>query len=314
MIPHRFHWIWLGEEPLPADCREWIDGWERMHPRWERRLWTDANRPTLRNEKCFLQATTLAQRADILRYEVLHGFGGVYLDTDMECLRSVDSLLEGIEAFAGEEEPGQLAIGIIGAVEGHPWLEDVIAQLPESMREHAAITRATGPGFLTDVTKRHPEVKIFPPEIFYPYAFHEPSRAGGPFPSAYAVHRWHASWIAPEDRFVEDFPRMVERDLRPLLPKGARVITLAEGIDLDLPEHPTLPFTGRESYWGQPEDSDAALAELDRLRAMGWNWLVVLEPAYWWFDFYDRFLSTVERRASAVHRGRRFVAFELPCV
>jgi Glycosyltransferase sugar-binding region containing DXD motif len=309
-IPRCFHWVWLGDEPLPAQYREWMEGWGRMHGGWEHRLWTDSNRPTLRNEACFVRATVPAQRADILRYEVVHRFGGVYLDVDMECLKSIAGLLDGVEAFAAEEQPGELAIGIIGAVPGHPWLADVIAQLPASMEQHSSILRATGPGHLTAVTSGHPEVTIFPQETFYPYLAHEPSRASGPFPSAYAVHRWHGSWVAPEDKFLEDFPRELEHQLRSLLPKGVRVLTLAEGINLHLGERPILPFANREGFWGNPDDSDAALAELDRLRARGWSWLVVLEDAYWWFDFYAEFMSTVQQRAAATHRGRGFIAFE----
>jgi len=312
MIPRCFHWVWLGEQPLPAQYQDWIDAWGRMHPRWRRRLWTDRNRPMLRNEVSFREATVAAQRADILRYEIVHRFGGVYLDMDMECLKSIEPLLEGVEAFAAEQEPEELANGAFGAGPGQSWLEDVIGQLPASIHQHTTIPRATGPGHLTAVTRTHPEVTIFPPDIFYPYLAHEPSRAGGPFPSAYAVHRWHGSWVAPEDRFLADFPRELERELRSLLPAEARVVTLAEGIDLDLGERPVLPFTGREGHWGSPEDDRAALAELEQLTTLGWDWLVVLPDAYWWFDFYAEFMASVERRAGVAHRSRRFAAFQLP--
>jgi hypothetical protein len=312
VIPRIFHWIWLGEEPLPAQSQDWMEGWARMHPRWEGRLWTDANRPALRNESCLGQASVPAQRADILRYELVHRFGGVYLDLDMECLKGIDDLIEGVDAFAAEEQPGELANGIMGAAPGHRWLDAVIARLPASMRAHTSIPRATGPGLLTEVTRSHPEVAVFPHEMFYPYRAHEPSRAGGPFPSAYAVHRWHGSWVAPEDKYLEDFPLELERKLTALIPEGAWILTLAEGIDLDLGERRVLPFTGREGFWGNPEDSEAAHAELDRLTALGWSWLVVLPDAYWWFDYYGEFTSALERQASATHRGRDFTAFRLP--
>lgn len=288
-----------------------MQGWERLHPHWQRRLWTDGNRPVLRNEECFQRATVAAQRADILRYELVYRFGGVYLDTDMECLRSIDELLDGVEAFAAEEQPGELAIGIFGAVARHPWLEDVIEQLPPSMRAHQSILRATGPGHFTAVTKGHPEVTVFPQEHFYPYLAHEPSRAAGPFPGAYAVHHWHGSWVAPEDKFLEDFPIELERELRTLLPESAWVITLAEGIELDLGRRRILPFVGREGYWANPEDSAGALAELERLTAEGWDWLIVLADAYWWFDHYAQFMASVRAKASRVHSGRGFTAFQV---
>jgi hypothetical protein len=312
VIPRRFHWVWLGGEPLPDQFREWIDGWGRLHPGWERRVWSDENKPTLRNEDWFLGATVQSQRADILSYELVHMFGGVYLDVDMECLKCIEPLLGGVAAFAAEQEPGELGAGIFGAVPDHAWLADVIERLPVSMREHLSILRSAGPGHLTAVTREsHPEVTIFPKEYFYPYQAHEPSRAGGPFPGSYAVHRWHGSWVAPEDRFLEDFPLELEREMRSLLPEGAAVITIAEGIELDLGEHRVLPFVGREGFWANPEDDDVALVELERLQDDGWDWLVVLEDAYWWFDHYAQFTSAMERRAAATHRRRHFTAFHL---
>src|SRR6266516_4079263 len=92
-IPRLFHWIWFGPQPLPEQHRRWIDGWLALHPGWEHRLWTDANRPTFLNEPQFLAADNFAEMADIARYELLYRFGGVYVDTDTECLRSIEPLL-----------------------------------------------------------------------------------------------------------------------------------------------------------------------------------------------------------------------------
>ena len=311
LIPRTFHWVWLGDSPMPDECRDWIAGWLEAHPGWTHRIWSEDNRPTLANEEAFLAAEVLAQRADILRYEVVLRHGGVYLDTDFECLRNIEELLHGVAAFTGEEEPGQLANGIFGAVPGHPWLRDLVDRLPASLTEHATIPEATGPGLITRVTEDHPDVTTFPAGIFYPYRAHEPSRAGGPFPEAFAVHRWHGTWVAPEDRFLEDFPKEIERDLRALIPPAGRVVTIAEGIDLDLGERDVLPLVGREGSWANPDDSAAALAELDALASAGYDWLVVLELASWWFDYYADFFAAVERRARAVHRERHFTAYAL---
>ncbi len=54
---------------------------------------------------------------------------------------------------------------------------------------------ATGPPFLTRVLREHPEVMVFPREVFYPYRWDERHLAGGPFPAAYAVHHWSATWV-----------------------------------------------------------------------------------------------------------------------
>ncbi len=286
-------------------------GWLALHPGWERCLWTDENRPRLTNESLFERATLPAQRADILRYEVVLRFGGVYLDTDFECLRNLEPLTAGTEAFGCEQEPAMVGNAVFGSVAGHRWLLDVVGRIPAAFEQSTSVVDATGPGLVTAVTAEHPEVKIFPPAVFYPYQGHEPSRAAGPFPDAYGVHRWHGSWLAPEERFTEDFPRELERELRALIPETGRVIAIAEGIALDLGDRVVLPFVDRDGFWGNPEDSATASAELERLEREGFDWLVVLELAEWWHEHYADFLAGVERRAAAVHRRLRFAAYDL---
>jgi inositol phosphorylceramide mannosyltransferase catalytic subunit len=92
LIPKLFHWIWFGPRPLPEQYRCWIEGWLELHPGWEHFLWTDANRPTFINEVQFQAADSFAQKADIARYEIVYLYGGVYVDTDTECLRPLTTL------------------------------------------------------------------------------------------------------------------------------------------------------------------------------------------------------------------------------
>ena len=54
-----------------------------------------------------MACSTNAQKADVLRYEVLYAHGGVYLDTDVEYLRNIEPLLAGCDAFIGEERPDE---------------------------------------------------------------------------------------------------------------------------------------------------------------------------------------------------------------
>ena len=67
-IPRVFHRIWLGDAPMPEEYVRFGEGWERLHPGWTMRLWTDADLPPLRNQAAFDVATSFAQRADIARY------------------------------------------------------------------------------------------------------------------------------------------------------------------------------------------------------------------------------------------------------
>src|SRR5678816_3533579 len=90
MVPRSLHQIWLGPRPVPVN---WTEQWHIKHPRWKYRLWREADiaRLGLRNQAAYdlyMEAGTWYGAADVARVEILHRFGGVYLDADSEPTRS----------------------------------------------------------------------------------------------------------------------------------------------------------------------------------------------------------------------------------
>lgn len=90
-IPKIIHQIWLGS-PLPKQYKKYQKSWRHHHPDWEYKLWTDADVEAfqLHNKKLFDEAKNYGEKSDIFRYEILHRYGGVYIDTDIECLKPFD--------------------------------------------------------------------------------------------------------------------------------------------------------------------------------------------------------------------------------
>lgn len=207
-IPQTFHQVWLGDKPFPAQAQAFQDGWRARHPDWQWRVWTDADLPALESQWALTHAAHLSQKSDIIRYEVLKRFGGVYLDTDVECVQSIDPLLHGVEAFAGREDGHYLCGAIIGGVAGHPLFTALTDGLPHSMEFHARCVDQAGPGFLTRIAMQTPNVTLFPPSVFYPYHWRETHRRLESFPQAYAVHHWQGTWVAgaanPDARFADE--------------------------------------------------------------------------------------------------------------
>lgn len=93
-IPRIIHQIWLGDKPIPRAYEEYRRHWQRLHPQWEYRLWRDADIATLRLPSADLMQDTdcIGKRVDILRAELVHRYGGLYVDTDYDCFRPVDVL------------------------------------------------------------------------------------------------------------------------------------------------------------------------------------------------------------------------------
>lgn len=201
-IPRVFHHIWLGSDEVPEEIEGFRKTWRVHHPEWDLRLWRESELDWLRNQALFDRAGSYAQKADIARYEIIHRFGGVYLDADMESLRPIDTLLDGLDFFAAYESNGHVCNSIFGAAAGSPPLSEVIRQLPAScvLHRRGSIATQTGPGLLTRCLHgggweaRGTRIRLFPPPFFYPYHWSEPWRRDDRFPTAYAVHHWSDSW------------------------------------------------------------------------------------------------------------------------
>lgn len=188
MVPRILHQIWLGDRPLPEEFRRYRESWLRHHPRWEHRLWTEENLPAgLRRREAYERLRVPAERSDILRYELLWRFGGVYVDTDFECLRPLDPLIEGLEFFTAPLKPnGWVNNAFIGSVPGHPLLDRALDEL-RPREFHGYDKHGTGPRFLDRLVKEHPGVTLLPAELFY-------QTSPGQEANAVAIHHAAASW------------------------------------------------------------------------------------------------------------------------
>jgi Glycosyltransferase sugar-binding region containing DXD motif len=198
-IPRVLHRVWVGPAEMPDAYVEFGHGFARLHPDWEMRLWTDADLASLDITDAERgRARSPAELSNVVRYEVVKRFGGVFFDADMECRQPLDGLLAGVEAFAALELPGRAACGALGAVPGHRVFERAarLSRRTLGLGPHSA--DANGPYFLSLILEQEPGVTLFGADKFYPYHWEEPERAGDPFPGAYAVHHWSLSWYAQE--------------------------------------------------------------------------------------------------------------------
>ncbi|MFE5947948.1 glycosyltransferase [Streptomyces sp. NPDC056480] len=221
-IPHIIHQTWKSAE-VPPRWRAWVESWQRHHPSWEYRLWTDEdNRDFLhRHYPWFLPVydgyPKGIMRADAIRYFLLDHFGGVYVDLDFECLRPLNGLIGGHGLILGYEPEAHAGMGLarerrIERIVGnaflasrprHPLWAHIHRELVRTHKE-TDVLDATGPFFLTRAMERAPgaeSVTVLEPELLYPvpspHAATQPAREGADLSSAYAVHHWAGSWIEP---------------------------------------------------------------------------------------------------------------------
>lgn len=218
-IPRTFHQIWINRDnpALPDKFGAYRDSWLERHPGWEYKLWNLDNLDFVPQRMDLVQsASSYAQMADVLRYEILHQHGGVYLDTDFECLRSIEPILDGVQNFSCSEDGLSVSVGIIGALPGSIYMERCIAGLPARVGL-APPTVETGPRLMTRTLLGGGvagDFTLFPSAWFYPYGWNELHRAGEHFPEAYAIHRWAHSWQQSDRGLFTRVRRKVVRMLR----------------------------------------------------------------------------------------------------
>jgi len=181
---------------MPAEFESFARTWQSFHPDWQMLLWTDDTLPPLKNQTAYERSSSLSGKSNIARYEILSRYGGIYVDTDFECVKSMEPLLRGVECFVARQRDDLVNNAIIGAVPNHPFLSDLVDSLDEHIHANARSSLSimqSGPYYLTRVLERHPDVTVLPASQFYPYEWHERWRRYEHFPEAYAVHHWTLS-------------------------------------------------------------------------------------------------------------------------
>lgn len=218
-IPKMIHQIWIGG-PIPEKYGPLQKSWQERHPDWVYRLWTDADLPTFafRNRERFEKAVNIGERADIFRYEILNQFGGVYVDTDFECIRPLDPLNHLCDFYTGilgayeNDQEVCIANGLIGAVPNHPIIQyclDMIAEKPAG-KTADEVQAISGPGcfrraFYKCYNKGNFRNVAFPFTFFYPIAWFERcghldewAKARVIEPETFGIHYWDVSWANQE--------------------------------------------------------------------------------------------------------------------
>jgi inositol phosphorylceramide mannosyltransferase catalytic subunit len=206
-IPHIIHQIWLGS-PFPEKYREWQASWMHHHPDWEYRLWTEKEIDQLHmeNRDLYDASYNFGEKSDIARYEILYQFGGIYVDTDYECLQSFDELTKAVDFFIGiqplDTSCVQLGIGIIGSIPRQELLKIVIEKI--GFQTTRQIIARTGPLFFTKMFCEYaPRIKgrimPLPASYLYPRSYYDnpEKREEWMRPESLAVHHWQGSWLEP---------------------------------------------------------------------------------------------------------------------
>lgn len=219
-IPSVIHHIWFGSE-LPETYAQWREQWRETHPSWKLMLWDEKTVKKefpkgLYNQKSYDDAKAkknFGKMSDIVRYEVLARYGGVYVDTDMRCLQDF-TVLHQMYDFYASLEPFKFSCtccnAIIGAKPQHPVIQACMEAvkfyesrepdlslwgIEHQFQKECAITLCTtGPKMFTQAILEHAG-KNNSRDVVFPSSFfsQHPQTTS---PLSFCSHEYHHAWAA----------------------------------------------------------------------------------------------------------------------
>ena len=96
MIPKVIHYCWFGRNPLPKLAIKCIESWRRFLPDYEIKEWNENNFDvfTIPYTAEAYKTGKYAFVSDYARFWILYHYGGLYFDTDVEIIKSLDDIID----------------------------------------------------------------------------------------------------------------------------------------------------------------------------------------------------------------------------
>ena len=98
------HYCWFGDNPMPQQAKECIESWKKYCPGYEIKKWDASNFDFSICDYAHeaYEAKMWAFVSDYARFWILYNYGGMYFDTDLELINSIDDLIDQGPFFACE--------------------------------------------------------------------------------------------------------------------------------------------------------------------------------------------------------------------
>jgi len=222
MIPKVIHYCWLSKDEIPEDLLKCMESWKKYLPDYEWMLW-NFNRFPRGKSKWVDEAfdnKKYAFSADYIRLYALYNYGGIYLDMDVEVLKSFDSLLELKTFVCWQREARGLEVAAMGAEKGSPWVKICLGRY-----ENRSFVKSNGnfdmkvlPCIVEDVLRQNNyklpsvsdvdqakkierfDIPVFPWDFFSPKSYK--SGVVSTTTNTYCIHHFAGSWFVPP-RYID---------------------------------------------------------------------------------------------------------------
>ena len=223
MIPKVIHYCWFGRGKMPKMALKCIASWKKYLPDYTIKEWNEDNFDV--SLYPYAQEAYENRRyafvSDVARLFALYTEGGIYMDTDVEVLGSLDPFLHHT-AFSGFENETSVPTGIMASEKGGQWAKDILDAyngrhfvLPDGNFDTTtnviAITNyMVERGLKQDNTfQDFPGlITIYPRDYFCPLVYGQKTTYFTD--NTLTIHHFAGSWLPRTERFKRDHPTLMK--------------------------------------------------------------------------------------------------------
>lgn len=226
MIPKKIHYCWLGGNPLPESAKKCIKSWKKYCPDYEIIEWNETNYDFTKNKymKEAFEAKKWGFVPDYARLDIIYQHGGIYLDTDVELVRSYDELLSN-QGFVGFEDNQFLNLGQgFGAEPGNSMIKNLMDSYEKLsfLNPDGSLNMTASPELNTEVFAREGLIldgsmqeiagfRFLPPDYLCPKSLNDGIIRKTS--NTYSIHHFDASWF-DEKQQREKMDRWKEKQIK----------------------------------------------------------------------------------------------------
>jgi len=227
------HQVWFGTIPNKRSAEKAYEklklcrnSWKVKNPNWYHIEWNKDMcinlLKTLYPEhiEMFKKYNYEIQRCDMVRYLILHRYGGWYVDMDYYCNRPLDEamliynsniyLVQSPNGIIGQDED-HISNSLMYSVKNHPFWRQILIEMEKVKNisyyytKHLDVMFKTGPGILNHIYSMYKyryKVKSLPWKLFQPYGIKDEKMLLKNDKEVFAIHLGKGSWEDNDSKFL----------------------------------------------------------------------------------------------------------------
>ena len=206
---------------MPRLAKKCIRSWKKYLPDYQIKEWNEDNFDLSKYPyaKEAYEMRKFAFVTDVVRLYTLYHEGGIYMDTDVEVLKSLDPYLHHV-AFSGFENATQVPTGIMASEKGGQWAKENLAYYEGKhfVDENGQMNTTTNVLTITEYMLKQGLVQnntyqdfpglitIYPNDYFCPKSYED----GKVYrtKNTVTIHHFCGSWKSHRARFSQRHPKL----------------------------------------------------------------------------------------------------------